>query len=594
MHGLVARSPTALTLVRLWPFLAPEKRRLVMAFLVTAGLTAVEVATPVIVGLLVDGFLTRLGGDGADVLSSWRQRALLGAILVAAPLRGVLMARQRTLEGELGQRVTARIRKRMWVQVQRLPAAYGHRRGPGRLLLRFIGDARAIQRMVGPGLVRLSQDLLVALGVMIALAVLNWRMSLAVLPLVPIQVLIFWRFNPRLREQSRARRRSRSRLSAYLASRAAGLSVAKPALRNQAEMERFDTANRGIARRGSRVAATNGTILGLSTGAVALSAVAVLIVAAGEADAGRLTAGTLVTYYALLGLLAPIFERVALANRSYQEGQISVERITQTLAAAPEVPAAGAPRLEVRAGTLAVEAVSFGHGNEPPVLDGVSVEARRGEIVALVGPNGAGKTTLLELMQRFREPTAGRILVDGQDIAGVDPTSLRALIGFVPQRPPLFDGTAAENVTIGASGEVDAGALERAARLAGADEVVARLPRGWETKLAEGRRGLSDGERRRLALARALLADPPILLLDEPASALDAESAQSFAELLRRLAADKTVVVAGGRLPPGLVPDRTYHLERGRVTAVNPGERRAAAAGEAVAVPAGRALAAHT
>jgi len=589
MAGVTGRWATLDTLRRLWPFVAPERRRLVAAFLVTAALTAVEIATPVLVGFVVDGLLSGLAAGGENVLASSSERALLVALFAAAPLRGFLLARQRTLEGELGQWVTARIRKRIWVQVRRLPVAYTDRRGPGRLLLRFIGDAKAIQRMVGPGLVRLSQDLLVVTGVLVALALLNWRMSLAVLPLVPVQALIFIRLNPRLRKESRARRRRRSRLSAYIAGRASSLAIARPALGKPAEMDRFNSANRGIASRGTRVAETSGTILGLSAAAVALSAALVLVVAIGEAQEGRLSAGTFVTYYALLGLLAPIFQRVALANRSFQEGQISVDRITQTLAQAPEVAPEGVPDLVVEWGTLVFEGVSFRFAEEAPVLAGVDLVARRGEIVAITGANGSGKSTLLDLVLRFKEPSAGRILVDGQDIAAVHPESLRAQVGFVPQRPPLFDGTLVENVTISAAGEASAADLERAARQSGADEVVARLAEGWETKVAEGRRGLSQGERVRLALARALLADPPILLLDEPAAALDAAAEQALAERLRELARTKTIVVAGDRLPGSLVADRTYRLEGGRATEVGTAEPEPERSGAAVPVLATKA-----
>lgn len=565
MLRFLARWPTIVTLQRLWPFVRPERRRLAAAFAVAMALTAIEVATPVLLGLAVDGLLAGMGRGGPTILGTMSDRLLIAALVAAAPLRGVLLAKQRAQEGELGQKVTARIRKRMWVHVQKLPVAYANRRGPGRLLLRFIGDARAIQRMVGAGLVRLSQDLLVAVGILIALAALNWRMSLAVLPLVPLHVLIFARLNPRLRKESRARRRRRSRLSAYIASRAASLAVAKSALGRPAEMARFDAANRGIAVRGSRVAAANGAILGWSAAAVAVSGVLVLIVAAGEAEAGRLSAGVLVTYYALLGLLAPIFQRVAIANRYVQEGRISLDRIAETLAMGPEVPPSGAPALVVSEGRVSLESVSFRHGVNRPLLDEASLTARRGEIVAIAGANGAGKSTLLELLLRFRDPTGGRICIDGQDIALVHPESLRAQIGYVPQRAPLFDGTAAENVAIAVASNPSPGDLERAARQSGADAVVARLENGWETVLAEGRRALSNGERRRLALARALLGDPPILLLDEPTADLDGEGERQLGAQLRALATGKTIIIAGDRIPDSFAVDRVYRLEDGRV-----------------------------
>jgi len=419
--------------------------------------------------------------------------------------------------------------------------------------------------MVGSGLLRLSQDLLVAAGVLIALAALNWRMALPVVALLPIHVVIFTRLNPRLRRHSRARRRRNSRLSAYVASRAASLSVAKGALGKPAEIARFDAANRGISSRGSRVAATNGAILGWSAATVALAAVLVLLVAAGEAGAGRLSVGIFVTYYTLLGLLAPVFQRVALANRSLQEGRISLDRITATLAEAPEGPPAGAPDLTIHEGTISVEDVTYRHDDGAPLLTGISFTARRGEIVVITGGNGAGKSTLLELMLRLREPTAGRILIDRQDIAAVQPDSLRAQIGYVPQRVPLLDGTAAENVTIAALEEVSPEELDRAARQSGADTVVNRLEEGWETRLAEGRRDLSHGERQRMALARALLADPPILLLDEPAAHLDVEAEKELAARLRELAKTKAVIIAGDRLPASLVAHRVVHLDAGRL-----------------------------
>ncbi|MDP9380670.1 MAG: ABC transporter ATP-binding protein/permease [Chloroflexota bacterium] len=565
--GPLGRWRTGATLRRLWPFVAPERRRLLVAFALAAALTAVEVSVPVAIGVLVDRLLGQLGAGGA-VLSSWTERGLLAALLLAAPLRGLLLSRQRALEGEIGQRVAARIRRSVWRHVQRLPVAYTRRRGPGRLLLRFIGDSRAVQSMVGQGLVRLSQDLVVAAGILLALASLNWRMSLAVLAMVPLQALIFRRLNPRLRRDSRARRRRRSSLSAYLNSRVAGLAVAGPALGGSAEMGRFNAANRGIARRGARVAATHGRILGLSAAAAGLSGVLVLVVAAGEARAGRLTAGTMVAYLTLTGLLSPIFERVALANRYLQEGRISIDRLAELLSQPPEAPAEGGRELEVREGTLSVEELAFGYGAEPPVLRGASMEARRGEVVAVIGPSGSGKSTLLELLLRFREPDGGRILIDGRDVAGVSPGSVRARIGFVPQDVPLLDGTVAQNVAIGAGEAVPEAELERAARLAGADRLIARLPGGWGTEVAEGRRGLSHGERWRLALARALVCDPPILVIDEVGSMLDADA--ELAASLRGLAERKTIIIAATRLPASLRADRIYALEGGRLVEQEP------------------------
>jgi len=278
----------------------------------------------------------------------------------------------------------------------------------------------------------------------------------------------------------------------------------------------------------------------------------------------------LVTSYALIGLLAPVVQRITIFNRTLQEAQISVERLAQTLAEVPESPRDyELPEVEVSEGLVSVEGVSFTYPDGMQALDEVSLTARRGELVALVGPNGAGKSTLLELLPRFRQPTNGRIMIDGQNIADVSLESLRSKIGFVTQDTPLFDGTITENVTYGVRGEASEEQVQQASRLAGVDEVVASLPDGWETKVREGRRMLSQGQRQRVVLARALAADPSIILLDEVGSGLDIETQRTLSEELRLLAQHKTVIVATHSMPAMLMADRVYRIDRGRIVEVD-------------------------
>jgi ABC-type multidrug transport system fused ATPase/permease subunit len=277
-----------------------------------------------------------------------------------------------------------------------------------------------------------------------------------------------------------------------------------------------------------------------------------------------------VTSYALIGLLAPVVQRITIFNRTLQEAEISIERLAQTLAEEPESPQEEElPEVEVGEGLVSVEGVSFSYPDGTEALDDVSVTARRGELVALVGPNGAGKSTLLELLPRFRQPTNGRIVIDGQDIADVSLESLRSKIGFVTQDTPLFDGTITENVTYGVRGNASEEQIQQAARLAGVDELVASLPDGWETKVREGRRMLSQGQRQRVVLARALAADPPIILLDEVGSGLDIETQQTLSEELGVLAQYKTVIVATHSMPAMLMANRVYRMEGGRIVEVD-------------------------
>lgn len=561
------RNTRPVTVVRqLWPYLKPERLRLVDATLTTLVLTAVEVATPILIGLFVDIILALQTGSSA---SSWAQMRIIAVLAIGVGLRGYLISRQQALAGKIGERVAARMRNHLWEHVQRVPLDYIRRRGPGRISLRFISDTRMIQRLVTQGMVRFSQDVLLVIAVTIVLLVLNWRMALGILLIAPIYTLIFHQLNPQLRKASRATRRRRSRLSAYLHDRLTGMVAIKASVRQPVENERVRVLTRSLANRGMRRAAIGGKIQGFAAATVAGSGVVVLILATNEAAAGRLSGGMFVTFYTLLGLLVPIFQRFAIVNRTFQEASISVERFVHTLSVQPEaLPSDKHPPLQICDGNVSVERVSYKHPGGAYALRHVSFQAQRGELIALVGPNGAGKSSLINLLLGFCRPTRGRIMIDGQDITEASLESLRSQIGLVSQDAPLFDGTVAQNIAYGVQHGVPEAQIERAARLTGVDHLVAKLPDGWNTQVGAGGQALSGGQRQQIALARALAADPPILVLDEATSALDAEAEHVLAETLRTLADHKTVIVSAHRLATLLIANRIYVLEQGQLVEV--------------------------
>src|SRR5919112_1599331 len=554
------------TLSRIWPYLKPEWRRLLLVAAVMLGLTLVEVSVPILVGIFIDSLLSELSGRQPATAPLLDHRMIIALLAVGAVLRGYLLYQQRSISGRIGQRVAARMRDAVWVHLQEVPLDYTRRRGPGRLLVRFISDTRAVQRLVSQGMVQLIQDILFVIGAITVLTYLNLLVGLSTTLLLPLIAVIFWRINPRVQKASRDTRSRRTRLSGYLNARLTGLAVVKIHGRQREEAKHVRKLNRNVASRGARLAAAGGQLQGASAATVALVTTLTLALAAEEVAAGRLSAGYLVTSYALIGLLAPVVQRVTIVNRTLQEAQISVERLAQTLAEEPESPhEEELPEVEVGEGLVSVEGVSFSYPDGTLALDDVSLTARRGELVALVGPNGAGKSTLLELLPRFRQPSNGRIMIDGQDIADVSLESLRSKIGFVTQDTTLFDGTITENVTYGARGDTSEQQIQQAARLSGVDELVASLPEGWETKVSEGRRMLSRGQRQRVVLARALAADPPIIVLDKVGSALDIEPQRTLAEQLRMLAQHKTVILAPHSMPAMLMADRVYKMEGGRI-----------------------------
>ena len=542
------------TLSHLWPYMTPEKSVLGLAFAATLGLTVVELSMPILIGMFVDSLLSQMQNRPDSTPAGPGQRTILILLAAAAVGRGYFLYQQRSLAGQAGQRVAARMRSAVWAHLQKLPLSYTERRGPGRLLVRFISDSKAIQTLVSRRLVQLIQDVLVVAGVMGVLIYFSVFMGLAALMMLPLVALVFWRWNPKLQEASRHTRRRRVRLSAHLGQRIGGLSAVKAHRRESREQKRVEKLNRRVAEEGARQEVVGGKLLGGSAGVVALVTVLAMSLAGVEVAAGRLSAGELVTFYTLIGLLAPIFQRVTITDRTLQQAEISVQRIAQILAEEPEDAEGDLPELEVTGGVVCLENVSFDYPDGTPALRNVSFEAHRGEILAVTGPNGSGKSTLLDLAPLFRRPTEGRIMIDGQDVTGVSPASLRSQVGLATTSTPLFDGTLYENVAYGARGEDPDEQILRAAELSGVDELAESLPDGWDTKLREGKRSLSRGERLRVVLARTLAADPHIILLDEVDSVLSPET-------LRELAREKTVVaVTRGDLVHAA--DQVYCLER--------------------------------
>jgi ABC-type multidrug transport system fused ATPase/permease subunit len=533
----------------------------------TLGLTVVEVSVPILVGIFMNSLLSELSGrQPATTAPVLNNRTILILLVVGALLRGYLLYQQRSISGRIGQRVTARMRDAVWIHLQKVPLDYTRRRGPGRLLVRFLSDAKAVQRLVSQGMVQLVQDVLFVIGAIAVLTYLNLLVGLGATLLLPLTALVFWRINPKVQKASRDTRYRRTLLSAYLNERLSGLAVVKIHGRQREEAKRARKLNSKVASRGARMAAAGAQLQGASAATVALVTTLTLGLAAEEVAAGRLSAGYLVTSYALIGLLAPVVQRITVFNRTLQEAQISVERLAQTLAEEHESPQEEEfPEVELSEGLVSIEGVSFSYPDGTLALDDVNLTARRGELVVLVGPNGAGKSTLLELLPRFRQPTDGHITIDGQEIADVSLESLRSEIGFVTQDTPLFDGTITENVTYGVRGDASEEQIQQAARLAGLDGLVASLPDGWETKVREGRRMLSRGQRQRVALARALAADPSIIVLDEVGSGLDIETQRTLTEQLRVLAQHKTVILATHSMPTMLMADRVYRMDRGRI-----------------------------
>jgi subfamily B ATP-binding cassette protein MsbA len=285
----------------------------------------------------------------------------------------------------------------------------------------------------------------------------------------------------------------------------------------------------------------------------------------GPLPVNPLTIGGFVAFLAALMAASQSLRQFASLQTTLAEGMAAARRLFAALDVEPEIrDAPDALPLPAGAGMVRLEAVTFAYGSEPPVLSDLSLEARRGEIVALVGPSGGGKTTILGLIPRFYDVAAGRVTIDGFDVRNVTLASLRAQIALVTQEPFLFDDTIGGNIAYGKDRATQA-EIEAAARQAAAHEFILALPKGYDTRVGEAGTRLSGGQRQRIAIARAFLKNAPILLLDEATSALDTESEAQVQAALERLMAGRTTILIAHRLSTVRGADRIYVIDRGRI-----------------------------
>jgi ATP-binding cassette, subfamily B, bacterial len=495
--------------------------------------------------------------------------------------------------GRNGERLLYTLRVKIFAQLQRLGLDFYERELSGRIMTRMTTDVDALSTFLQTGLVTMISSVLTFFGVLAALLLINVRLGLLVLAIMPFLIAATVVFR---RKSSRAYTEARERVSvvnADLAENVAGLRVTQAFRREDTNRARF--AGRSFAYRDSRLRAQRYIALyfpfvqTLSTVASAL----VLVVAVGQVRSGALSVGALIAYLLYIDMVFSPVQQLSQVFDGYQQAAVGLQRIKDLLRIKTSVPEPASP-VPVPAGGLdgriELRDVRFAYGTgaslpstpggaggadaplaEAPVsgeaISGVSFTVSPGETVALVGQTGAGKSTIVKLIARFYDVTSGAVLVDGVDVRSYDLTAYRHRLGVVPQEAYLFSGTVAESIAYArpdASGEE----IEAAARAVGAHEMIMRLPGGYEHEVGERGRSLSAGQRQLIALARAQLADPDILLLDEATAALDLASEAAVTRATRSLTAARTTIVVAHRLTTAARADRIVVLDHGRVAEI--------------------------
>jgi subfamily B ATP-binding cassette protein MsbA len=466
------------------------------------------------------------------------------------------------------ERVVRDLRTKLYAHLQGMRLDFFQRTKGGQLLTRMLADTDQLRGLLGDTAASFLSAIATVVVYLFILLALSWRLTALSLVLAPLLIVTLRPLLGRLRRGFRTTLDDRGELTSVMQETVAGVRLVKAYAAEPYERRRFqEAADRyaGGVIRMQRIALLSHPI---SETFGALLTVVLLWVGAALATGpgASMRPETFITFLAVaLRLLTPLKFLSNLPSQ-LQQALAASERVLEILDLTPaEAVAPGTATAQGLTERIVFEHVGFAYEGGPAVLEDIALEARRGEIVAIVGSSGAGKSTLVDLVPRFIEPTAGRITLDGRDLREFSLRSLRGLMGIVSQETVLFNDSVRANIAYGALDRYDAAAIEVAARAANAHGFISGFAKGYETNLGERGARLSGGERQRIAIARALLRDPPILILDEATSALDSESERQVQEAIDRLLAGRTVFVIAHRLSTVQHASQILVLDRGRI-----------------------------
>ncbi len=560
-HGLTREAEKAQnvgeTLRRLLAYLRPHWLPLLFAGVMVLFNSLAQLVGPWLTGIAVDQFIVQ--GDRAGLIRTmW---LLLGAYVVAMLTRGGQFLATITV----GQRVLYTMREELFTHFQALSLRFFDAREAGDLMSRVTNDTDAINRTLNMGLAQFVGNIVFLFGVLVSMSVLNWRLALISMSVLPLMFLSTILFSRRARKAAREAQKKLGEVSAELEENISGVRVVQAFGREQETLHEFRRVNarsRDANVQTQTVTAAFAPTLDIfSTVGIAL----VLIVGGIMAIQEAVTVGLIITFLSYVRRFFQPVRAIGVLYAQVQTAIASAERIFKLLDEIPEIAdAPDALVLDEVAGRVVFDGVTFGYEADAPVLREVSFAAEPGQMIAIVGPTGAGKTTMVNLLMRFYDVEAGRILVDGHDVRDVAVDSLRRQVGMVLQDTFLFADTVLENIRYGRLDATDEEVIA-AAEAAGAHDFISRMPDGYATQLGERGASLSQGQRQLLSIARAILANPRLLILDEATSSVDTRTERLIQAALARLMAGRTSIVIAHRLSTIQDADQVLVLCQGRI-----------------------------
>jgi len=555
-----SRQIRARSLRLLGSLLRPVRGSVILAILVVIVSTAAQVAGPALIAMGIDRGLPALLNE------DWIPLGAAGAVYLVTGVTGaVLIAWYTVLAARVSQGVLIDLRRRVFVHTQKLSLEFHESYTSGRIISRQTSDLDAIRELLDSGINQLVQGVLYMLFTAIALFLLDGTSGLVLFgALIPLGILTRW-FQVRSRTLFRRSRVASASLIVHFVETMTGIRAVKAFRKEKRNEKQFGDLVENYRDVNARVIQLFGVF---DPGLVLIGNVtvaAVLLVGGFRVVEGDLMVGALLATLLYTRRFFDPVEEMAMFYNSYQSAAAALEKISGVLEERPGVPDPATPvDLWKAQGTVSFVNVQFAYKADRVVLPHVDLTIPSGQTIALVGSTGAGKSTLAKLMSRFYDPTEGRVLLDGVDLRDLHPKDLRRAIVMVTQEAYLFSGSVAENISIGRP-DASPEAIRAAARAVGADTFISQLPHGYDTDVNKRGGRVSAGQRQLISFARAFLADPAVLILDEATSSLDIPSERLVQEALQTLLSDRTAVIIAHRLSTVAIADRVLVMEHGRI-----------------------------
>ena len=569
-QALVAGSRRAV-LWRLLDYLRPYRSRMIQGFLAATVITLVSLVPPYLAGFLIDE-VVRPVQDGSVPLDRGARVAWLavGAMALVYIVRQAAALVRLRLMSVVGEYVARDLRGAVYAHLQRMGMGFFNRKKTGGLITRVTSDTDRLWEFLAFGVVDVSLSLVMLVGLSVVLLSLDWRLGLVMVVPVPLFCWVIFRHGERMERLFLRTWRKWGGMTDVLGDTLPGIKVVKAFSQEAYETNRFSERNADVTEEANRLHHAWTTfwpslMLAIHGTTVLVWAFAVpRLLGTASADP-TLTAGTFVSFLLYTTMFIQPVEVIGQMTRTMNRATSSAHRVFEVLDTEPEVVDREAPVcLNPVQGHVRFEDVTFAYDGVRQVLKGVSFDVEPGEMIGLVGPSGGGKTTVVNLIARFYDVTGGRVSVDGVDVRDLDSAHYRRQVGMVLQDPYLFYGTVAENIRYGHP-EASPDRVVEAARAANAHDFIVKLPHGYDTVVGERGQSLSGGERQRVSIARAILHDPRILILDEATSAVDTETERQIQEAMDRLVAGRTVFAIAHRLSTLVNASRLMVMKDGRL-----------------------------